>query len=121
MSIKKLVLLTALTAALSAHAQSAPVTSGTLVIVPAFGQVKHANDEATVTFAVEEQDKEIRMMRSRATCTGANRRGMVCAGADEPSHEHGLPEDPADLHTRGGQPVWLPWEPDLGCRADARS
>ncbi|PQP01837.1 SIMPL domain-containing protein [Massilia phosphatilytica] len=58
MSIKKLVLLSALGVALSAQAQSAPATSGTLVIVPAFGEVKHANDEATITFAVEEQDKD---------------------------------------------------------------
>jgi predicted secreted protein len=44
-----------------ARAQTAPPaasTSGTLVIVPAFGEVKHANDEATVTFSVEEQDKD---------------------------------------------------------------
>jgi predicted secreted protein len=63
MSIKKRVLLTALSLALAAqvHAQAAPAaatTSGTLVIVPAFGEVKHANDEATVSFAVEEQDKD---------------------------------------------------------------
>ena len=60
MSIKKLVLLSALSVALSAQAQTAPAaaTSGTLVIVPAFGEVKHVNDEATVTFAVEEQDKD---------------------------------------------------------------
>ena len=49
---------------LSAHAQNAPAapaaatTSGTLIIVPAYGEVKHANDEATVTFSVEEQDKD---------------------------------------------------------------
>jgi predicted secreted protein len=44
-----------------AQAQTAPAaatTGGTLVIVPAYGEVKHANDEATVTFAVEEQDKD---------------------------------------------------------------
>ena len=44
-----------------ARAQTAPpaaTTSGTLVIVPAFGEVQHANDEATVTFSVEEQDKD---------------------------------------------------------------
>src|SRR5690606_28745331 len=28
------------------------------VVVPAFGEVKHANDQATVTFAVEEHDKD---------------------------------------------------------------
>ena len=65
MSIKKLVLMSALTLAFAAQAQAqaqaapaAATTSGTLVIVPAFGEVKHANDEATVTFAVEEQDKD---------------------------------------------------------------
>jgi predicted secreted protein len=45
----------------AAHAQNAPAaatTSGTLIIVPAFGEVKHVNDEATVTFTVEEQDKD---------------------------------------------------------------
>jgi predicted secreted protein len=50
----------ALAPTLNAQAQGAPAatTSGTLVIVPAFGEVKHANDEATVTFSVEEQDKD---------------------------------------------------------------
>ncbi|MGJ7914252.1 SIMPL domain-containing protein [Massilia sp. LXY-6] len=51
----------ALAPALNAQAQNASgvaTTSGTLVIVPAFGEVKHANDEATVTFSVEEQDKD---------------------------------------------------------------
>jgi predicted secreted protein len=50
----------ALAPTLNANAQTAPAaaTSGTLVIVPAFGEVKHANDEATVTFSVEEQDKD---------------------------------------------------------------
>lgn len=41
-----------------AQAQTAPSTTGTLVVVPAFGEVKHANDQATVTFAVEEHDKD---------------------------------------------------------------
>ena len=65
MSIKKLVLMSALTFAFAAQAQAqaapaanAATTSGTLVIVPAYGEVKHANDEATVTFAVAEQDKD---------------------------------------------------------------
>ena len=65
MPFKKLILLSALGLALNAHAQTAeaPVqrvalTSGTLVVVPAFGEVRHANDEATVMFSVEEQDKD---------------------------------------------------------------
>lgn len=44
----------------AAHAQNLPVqsTSGTTVVVPAFGEVRHANDQAIVTFAVEEHDKD---------------------------------------------------------------
>jgi predicted secreted protein len=56
-----LILAAGLSLAASAHAQTAPAvssTSGALVIVPAFGEVKHANDEATVTFSVEEQDRD---------------------------------------------------------------
>jgi uncharacterized protein YggE len=56
-----LILAASLGLALGAQAQTAPAvatTSGTLVIVPAYGEVKHANDEATVTFSVEEQDKD---------------------------------------------------------------
>jgi predicted secreted protein len=37
---------------------TAASTTGTLVVVPAFGEVKHANDQATITFAVEEHDKD---------------------------------------------------------------
>lgn len=58
MSPTKLLLLTVLAAASSAYAQGGPSTAGTLVIVPAFGEVKHANDEAVVTFSVEEHDKD---------------------------------------------------------------
>jgi uncharacterized protein YggE len=57
----RLILAASLGLALNVHAQTAPApatTSGTLIIVPAYGEVKHANDEATVTFSVEEQDKD---------------------------------------------------------------
>lgn len=61
-----LALAAVLACTLNAQAQTTPApgaapafsTSGTLVVVPAFGEVKHANDEATVTFSVEEQDKD---------------------------------------------------------------
>jgi uncharacterized protein YggE len=59
-----LILAASLGLAFNVHAQTAPAapavatTSGTLVIVPAYGEVKHVNDEATVTFSVEEQDKD---------------------------------------------------------------
>jgi predicted secreted protein len=65
MRASRLILAASLGLALNAHAQNAPAvvsattaTSGTLIIVPASGEVKHANDEATVTFSVEEQDKD---------------------------------------------------------------
>lgn len=43
---------------ISAYAQTPLQTSGALIIVPAFGEVKHPNDEAHATFMVEEQDKD---------------------------------------------------------------
>jgi predicted secreted protein len=65
MSLPQLFIAAALVLASQAHAQSAPATSGTLVIVPAFGEVKHANDQATATFLVEEQDKDKAAAASR--------------------------------------------------------
>ncbi|MFC3110377.1 SIMPL domain-containing protein [Undibacterium arcticum] len=52
---------------LGAQAQSQPLlqTSGTLVIVPAFGEVKHANDEAHLTLMIEEQDRDKAAAASR--------------------------------------------------------
>jgi uncharacterized protein YggE len=46
--------------AMQAHAQAlpAPATTGTMVIVPAYGEVKHANDQAVLTLSVEEYDKD---------------------------------------------------------------
>lgn len=48
-----------------AHAQPAMQTSGTLVIVPGYGEVKQANDEARATLMVEEQDKDKAAAASR--------------------------------------------------------
>ena len=61
MAFAKSIVAAALVVAFSAaHAQTtpAPSTAGTMVVVPAFGEVKHANDQATVVFAVEEHDKD---------------------------------------------------------------
>jgi len=61
MAVSKSLVAAALVLAFSAaHAQTlpSPATSGTMVVVPAFGEVKHANDQATVVFAVEEHDKD---------------------------------------------------------------
>ncbi|WP_426209294.1 SIMPL domain-containing protein [Massilia sp. TWP1-3-3] len=65
MSPKKIALLAA-SLALAAHVQAQTVpTTGTLVIVPATGEVTHANDEATASFMVEEQDKDKAAAASR--------------------------------------------------------
>ncbi len=62
MSLPKLIIAATVVLASQAYAQS---TSGTLVVVPAFGEVKHANDQATMTFGVEEQDKDKAAAASR--------------------------------------------------------
>ncbi|MES2153345.1 MAG: SIMPL domain-containing protein [Pseudomonadota bacterium] len=46
------------------QAQAQPA-GGTLVIVPAFGEVSHANDQAIASFSVEEQDKDKAAAASR--------------------------------------------------------
>jgi uncharacterized protein YggE len=40
-------------------------TAGTLVVVPAFGEVTHVNDQATATLSVEEVDKDKALAASR--------------------------------------------------------
>jgi uncharacterized protein YggE len=60
MSLPKLFLAASLVAAAHAGAQTpaAPSTAGAMVIVPANGEVRHANDQAVVSFIVEEHDKD---------------------------------------------------------------
>lgn len=53
-------------ALLPAHAQSGVQTGGTLVIVPAYGEVTQTNDEARANFMIEEQDKDKAAAASRA-------------------------------------------------------
>ena len=64
MSPIKLVAAGVLALAAHAHAQQLP-TAGTLVIVPATAEVTRANDMATATFSVEEQDKDKAAAASR--------------------------------------------------------
>ncbi len=63
MSPKKVALIASMLLAANAHAQ-APA-SGTLVIVPAFGEVTQANDQAVASFMIEEQDKDKSAAASR--------------------------------------------------------
>jgi predicted secreted protein len=65
MSPSRLFIAASLILAAQVHAQSTLATSGTLVIVPAFGEVSHANDQARATFMVEEQDKDKAVAASR--------------------------------------------------------
>ena len=70
MAPSRLILAAILGLALNAQAQTNAVapafsTSGTLVVIPAHGEVKRANDEATVTFTVEEQDKDRALATAR--------------------------------------------------------
>jgi len=52
-------------ASLIGYAQPAIQTSGALIIVPAYGEVRHANDEARITLMIEEQDKDKSVAASR--------------------------------------------------------
>jgi predicted secreted protein len=49
----------------ASHAQASLQTGGTLIVVPASGEVKRANDEARVTLMIEEQDKDKAAAASR--------------------------------------------------------
>jgi uncharacterized protein YggE len=48
-----------------ALAQTASQNTGTLVVIPAVGEVRQANDEVTINFMIEEQDKEKTAAASR--------------------------------------------------------
>jgi predicted secreted protein len=60
-----LLILAASCGVFSAQAQPSVQTTGTLVIVPAYGEVKQANDEARATLMIEEQDKDKAAAASR--------------------------------------------------------
>ncbi|MES3024435.1 MAG: SIMPL domain-containing protein [Pseudomonadota bacterium] len=65
MAPSKFIALAALALAAQVQAQSLLPTTGTLVIVPAFGEVTHPNDEVVATFMVEEFDKDKAAAASR--------------------------------------------------------
>jgi predicted secreted protein len=78
------------TASAWSFAQTPVQTSGTLVVVPAFGTVKHANDEGHLTFMVEEQDKDKAVAASRVN--QKMKQGMEIVRKEDPQ---------AVLSTRG--------------------
>lgn len=63
MSPKKVALIASMLLATTQVQAQTP--SGTLVIVPAFGEVTQANDQAVATFMIEEQDKDKTAAASR--------------------------------------------------------
>jgi len=65
--MKNIAAAAAVSFALAAHAAptDALPTTGTLVVVPAYGEVKHANDQVVATLAIEEQDKDKAAAASR--------------------------------------------------------
>jgi uncharacterized protein YggE len=65
--IKNLAAAAAVSFALAAHAapNDALPTVGTLVVIPAYGEVKAPNDQAVATLAIEEQDKDKAAAASR--------------------------------------------------------
>lgn len=52
-------------ASICVQAQQPPQTSGTLAVIPAYGEVHQPNDEALLEFMVEEQDKDKAIAASR--------------------------------------------------------
>lgn len=66
MLLKKIVFMASVLLGSAVQAQSQLPSTGTLVAVPASGQVTHANDEVTVTFSVEESGKDKAEVASRA-------------------------------------------------------
>jgi predicted secreted protein len=80
-------------AAAPAHAETSAgpeQTHGTLVIVPAVGEVTHANDEAHATLLVEEQDKDKAAAASRVNLK--MKQGVEIVKREDPA---------ANLKTRG--------------------
>jgi uncharacterized protein len=58
-------LATVLSLGVGTHADAQVQTSGALVVVPAYGEVKFPNDEAHATLMIEEQDKDKAAAASR--------------------------------------------------------
>lgn len=74
----------------SSQAQASVQTTGTLVVVPAFGEVRHPNDEARATLMIEEQDKDKAAAASRVN--QKMKQGVEIIKRDDPQ---------ATLKTRG--------------------
>jgi uncharacterized protein YggE len=83
-----LALLTSL--ALAQTPPAAPQTAGAVVVIPAYGEIRQANDEARLTFSIEEQDKDKAQAASRVNAK--MKRGTDLLKREDPN---------ARLQTRG--------------------
>ena len=99
---------TAFTLAAHAAPDSLP-TTGALVVVPASGEVTHANDQAVVTFSVEEVDKDKAAAASRAN--RKMKQGTEILKREDPQAKlktHGYytyPVYPEEAPVAAGQPL----------------
>lgn len=109
--IKNLAAAAAVSVALGAHAaptESLP-TTGTLVVVPAYGEVKHANDQAVVVLAIEEQDKDKAAAASRVN--QKMKQGLEIVKKEDPTASlktqgyYTYPVYPEERVLPNGQPV----------------
>ena len=90
-----------------AFAQSTLPSSGTLVVIPAFGEVRQANDQAQLTMSIEEQDKDKTAAASRVNLK--MKQGVEILKREDPQ---------ATLKTRGyyTYPVYPDEPPPKGTR-----
>ncbi|MEO5933286.1 MAG: SIMPL domain-containing protein [Duganella sp.] len=95
---------------LAAHAApDALPTTGTLVVVPASGEVTHANDQAVVTFSIEEIDKDKAVAASKVN--QKMKQGTEIVKREDPQAKlktHGYytyPVYPEQAPVAPGQPV----------------
>jgi uncharacterized protein YggE len=91
------------------YAQPVIQTSGTLIIVPAYAEVRHPNDEARITLMVEEQDKDKSVAASRVN--QRMKQGTDIVKREDPTailKTHGYYSYPVyadDHHNRTTRPV----------------
>jgi uncharacterized protein YggE len=76
--------------AFAQNAPAGPQTAGAVVVIPAYGEIRHPNDEARLTFSIEEQDKDKAQAASRVNAK--MKRGNEVLKREDPS---------ARLQTRG--------------------
>jgi uncharacterized protein YggE len=97
---------------LALASQAAPLeplpTAGTLVVVPAFGEVKHVNDQATITLSVEEVDKDKAAAASRVNLK--MKQGLEIVKKEDPQASlktqgyYTYPVYPEEVAPQTGQP-----------------